>query len=79
MKIGLVEDFMLERLVPNRGRELSGGDLFTAYRKWCSDRTLVALKREEFAREFAELAADAGIACSGNEGNGVYRDVSVVR
>ena len=77
MTLGRIEEFVLERLEPRAGKELSGGDLFIAYRRWCAEKRLVALKRDQFSREFADVAAETGIMFSGTGGNGVYRDVGV--
>jgi hypothetical protein len=79
MKMGSVEDFMLERLEPNPGRELSGGDVFAAYRSWCVKRGGVAFSQHEFARQFRELAKLSHIEFSGAGGQGVYVNVTVAR
>ena len=77
MKLGAIDQFMLERLEPKAGAQLSGGDLFLAYRKWCSKNALIPMARRQFGNEFAQLAAASGIVFSGQKGHGVYRDVAV--
>ena len=77
MKLGMVEDFMFERLEPKRGTQLSGGDLFLAYQSWCDGKTMVAFNRKEFGRQFNDLAIVAGIGFTGSNGHGVYRDVVI--
>ena len=79
MKLGLVEEFMLEGLERRQGGQLSGGDLFMAYRSWCTGKTVEPYGRKEFRRQFANLAALAGISQSGVNGSGVYRDVAISR
>lgn len=79
MKLGAVEEFMLEGLERRQGGQLSGGDLFMAYRRWCTSKTVVPYGRKEFRRQFANLAAMAGISQSGVNGSGVYRDVVISR
>jgi hypothetical protein len=77
LRLGSVEEFMLERLEPKRGRELSGGDIFAAYRSWCGKRSDVPYSQQEFGRQFRELAALSSIAFSGSGTHGVYVDVSL--
>jgi hypothetical protein len=77
MTLGSIEEFMLERLEPRAGGQLSGGDLFMAYRGWCGGKSLVPYVRKEFAQRFAVLASESGIGFSGKQGHGVYRDVAV--
>ena len=77
MRLGAIEQFMLERLEPKAGGQLSGGDLFLAYRKWCVTNAFIPVTRRKFGDAFAQLAAASGIAFSGQKGHGVYRDVAV--
>ena len=57
MKLGAIEQFMLERLEPKAGGQLSGGDLFLAYRKWCATNAFIPVARRQFGNGFTQLAA----------------------
>ncbi len=78
MKLGTVDDFMLERLEPHDGGELTKGDVYFAYAAWCREKRLIPLARERFGKNLDELAALAGIIFSGRDGNGIYRDIGLV-
>ena len=70
-------EFMLERLEPQSGSELSAGDIYLAYKRWCREKQAVALKRHDLLEEFAAYATKAGIPFSGTSGWVVYRDVTL--
>jgi hypothetical protein len=56
---------VLPRLEPRPGGQLSGGDLFLAYKGWCDKGGFTSHERGAFGRQFTDLAKVADIMFSG--------------
>jgi hypothetical protein len=77
MTCGAVEEFMLARVEPRPGAQVSTGDLFLAYGLWCRKAGLEPCELAAFKTRFSELAELAGVGFSGTGDNGVYTDVGL--
>ncbi|MGD9804146.1 MAG: hypothetical protein AB7E81_04645 [Hyphomicrobiaceae bacterium] len=77
VRIGNVEAFAAECLVPAEGGRISSTSLFGQYRRWCIRRGEVPLRGSEFEVVFHDLAEDVGIPWGNRGGNVMYHDVAL--
>jgi len=72
-KVGWVEDFCLEALIPLKGAALSMSELLDAYREWCAGHAVLPLDAAEFAATFEALAGAIGLPRDA----GGYRGIAI--
>lgn len=61
-RIGAVEAFVLDCIVPEPRRLVTCSDVFRAYRAWCVARDLVPLREAIFTDQICTLVTEAGLA-----------------
>ncbi|MFM9942974.1 MAG: hypothetical protein ACKVP7_26185 [Hyphomicrobiaceae bacterium] len=60
-RIGSVEDFVLEALVPMPAASITDAEILASYEVWCEGQKVEALDAEQFAARFAALARAVGL------------------
>ena len=66
-----VERFMLACVGPAKGSSVSWAELYTRYRRWCSDEGLSAMSADMFGKRLDRLRAE-GVLRSRVKGEDVY-------
>lgn len=77
-RLGLVEQYALERLEPREGSEVKVSELFADYQVWCGWRGEVALSRKVFGDVFEELAREVGMRRIQRARQYIYEDVRLI-
>lgn len=76
VKLGAVEDYALERIVPQQDAELTETDIFTDYVRWCVERNEAPLRGQLFIEQFDSLAREAEIGRRHKSGQAIFADVA---
>jgi hypothetical protein len=76
-RLGMVEGYMLARVVPEPGRQLTCSDAFLDYRAWCERQGFAPFRETEFIRVFEAIAREAGIPLRQRGGNLSFMDTGV--
>ena len=76
-RLGTVEGYMLTRVAPEVGHQLTCSDAFTDYRSWCEREGLAPFRETEFVRLFEVLSREIGIPLRQRGGNLSFMDTVV--
>ena len=76
-RLGAVEAFMLARLVPADGQQLTCSEAFRSYRGWCDAEGLAPFREAEFTRTFEAVAREAGIPLRQRGSNLSFMDTAL--
>lgn len=76
-RLGLVESFALERLVPEPRNDLTCSEAFSAYRADCERRNLIPSREAEFTRSLEALARAAGMSIRQRGSNLSFLDTTL--
>lgn len=77
-RLGLVEQYALERLEPSADSEVKLSDMFADYKVWCGWRGEVAFSRKVYGEVFEGLAQELGMRRIQRQRQYVYLDVRLV-
>lgn len=76
-RLGAVKSYMLARVVPELGCQLTCSDAFLDYRAWCVQEGLAPFRETEFIRVFEAIAREAGIPLRQRGGNLSFIDTGL--
>lgn len=76
-RLGVVEDYMLARVVPEPGRQITCSAVFADYREWCADTSAVPLREAAFIASFETVARASGIRLRQRGGNLSFMDMGL--
>lgn len=76
-RLGAVEAFMVARVVPAEGHQLTCSEAFAGYRAWCDSEGFAALREAEFTRTFEAVAREAGIPLRQRGSNLSFMDTAL--
>lgn len=77
-RLGAVEAFMLARLIPTAGRQLTCSEAFAGYRAWCDSKGYAAFRETVFTRTFEAVAREVGIPLRQRGSNLSFMDAALV-
>lgn len=75
--IGTVEAYVLARVAPEPGAQVTCSAVFEDYRSWCARETLIPLREVEFVGAFEQVAREAGIPLRQRGGNLSFLDMAL--
>jgi hypothetical protein len=75
--LGAVDAYMLARLVPSPGQQITCSTPFDDYRAWCIREGFAPLREPQFVEQFESLAREIGIVPRQRGGNLSFLDTAL--
>jgi hypothetical protein len=69
VKLGSVDAYMMDRVVPAAGKMVTCSEVFEDYRAWCDRGGMAPLREGEFVDAFESLARTVGVELRQRGGN----------